>query len=151
MAEEAEQDLHDHQHEHDDGPLDRSAHLGEERHDQQQQRERRDHEEPVDAVHDDAGNLGKWRRPLALNAALSNTPPPSTHLPSPAIAQTMTIAWMATSAATRYASTLYAILMIHCLLNARRATLVSTVSWYAVGQNEAGRRNPWRLTSGAQR
>ena len=47
-------------------------------------------------------------------AALSNTPPPSTHLPSPAINQTMTIAWTATSAATRYASTLYAILMILC-------------------------------------
>jgi hypothetical protein len=32
---------------------------------------------------------------------LSNTPPPSTHLLSPAIAQTITIAWTATSAATR--------------------------------------------------
>ena len=48
--------------------------------------------------------------PLSIRAA-SATPPPWIHLPSPATAQTITTAWMATSAATTKAKTRYAILM----------------------------------------
>ena len=42
--------------------------------------------------------------PLSISA-VSATPPPAIHLPSPAMAQTITTAWIATSAATAKAST----------------------------------------------
>ncbi len=48
---------------------------------------------------------GKTNSRLSTTA-LSSTPPSITHLPSPATAYTIAIAWMTTSAATMYASTL---------------------------------------------
>ena len=50
--------------------------------------------------------------PLALNDGLVEHPAAIDPLAEPGNPQTMTIAWTATSAATRYASTLYAVLMI---------------------------------------